>query len=160
MLKRALLLCALLFGLAGLASYGQGTPIRAEIKLARTDVRVNEAFLVSTSLRNASTEEQVLEVWACGYGRQWTADSPSVQVDHGEPCLANSLVKVKLRPGETYKRPPVRVTLAAGAVPATLITFRLGYQNELEPKDEGTQGSVKTAPPRIWSNAVRVSVTR
>ena len=160
MFKHVVFTSALLIGLAGAGAYGQTSPLRAEIKLSRTSVKNNELLSVSTIIRNTSREDQSFVAWACGYGRQWTSDSLSAQVNHGEPCLANALVKVKLKPGNSYqKKIQVSVTLPAAGAPQEAVTFRLGFASERDqPAPAPASGAATT--PRLWSNAVTVTVTR
>ena len=152
MCKHKVLFLALLSCFGGLAIYGQSSPIKVEIRLAKTTIKNNEELSVSTALRNASKEEQVLEVWACGYPNQWIADNPSVHVI-GEGCLKNTSFRVRLEPGKAFERAvSVRVQLAAGKGQAESVTFRLGIV-------DGAYGSAWTVS-QTWSNSVTVSVTK
>jgi hypothetical protein len=149
---RKALFATLLFCFGGLAAYGQSPPLLVEIKPAQTVVHSNEEFLVSTALRNTSSEVQVLGVMSCSYPSQWAADNTSVYVSQVS-CLRNVLFRISLKPGEAYERTlSVHVELASGKGQLESVTFRLGFQDENPP----------TVPrvPRIWSNAVTVSVTR
>ncbi len=156
-------LCALvsspLIGLAGPASDGQALPLKAESRLTQTSVKNNELFSVSTAIRNTSGKEQPLVAWDCSYSRQWITDSLSVRSE-GEPCLQNVLSKVKLRPGASYKKNvQALVTLPAGSAPTEVITFRLGFESEKDPMAPPS-ASHAAANPRLWSNAVTVTVTK
>lgn len=151
---RKTLFATLLLCFGGLAAYGQSSPIVAEIRPAQASVKNNEDFSVSTSLRNTSNSEQSLEVLYCGYSVQWVTDNPSVHVDFAEGgCMHNFPHKTVLKPGEAYERAlSVHVELASGNGQLESVTFRLGFQDENTP-------TVPTVP-RIWSNAVTVSVRR
>jgi len=153
MCKHKMLFLALLFCFRGLASQGQSSPIKVEIKVAQTSVKDNEAFSVSTELRNTGQEEKLLQVWSCSYPWQWETDNSSVHVNQVD-CLRNTLFKVRLKVGETYERSvSVRVELAPGEGHPESVTFRLGFQDA--PPETGST----TMSPPIWSNAVTVSVT-
>jgi hypothetical protein len=152
MRKVRLILSALLLCFAGLTAFPQDSPTQLEIKLAQTAVTNNEEFSVSTAIRNTGSEEQVLEIWACGYPNRWKADNLSVHVVN-EGCLKNTPFKVQLKPGRAYERKmQIRVELAPGSSQHESVTFRLG----IEGGDYGT--AWKVSP--IWSNAVTVNVTR
>ncbi len=160
MLKHSVWASALLICFAGLGSYGQSSPLRAEIKSTRTAVRNSELFFVSSTIRNTSNKEQSIVVWACGYGRQWAADVPPAKVVL-EDCLNNGLAKVRLKPDVSYERKvQVSVTLPAGSAPKQTITFRLGFASEDDPMAPPRPGANAASAPRLWSNAVTVTVTR
>jgi hypothetical protein len=149
--KLKALLGVLLFCVGGLAVYGQSPPLKVEIKTAQTAVKNNEEFTLSATILNTGKDEQMFEVWSCGY-LEWTVDNPSLQVV-GEDCLRNIPYKVKLKPGESgHWEVPVRVELPGGSGQHESVTFRLGFQT-------ATYGTEPEIPP-IWSNALTVSVTR
>lgn len=161
MKKYKVLFSALLFFLVGLTVYGQSSPIEVKITPARTTVKSNETFSVSTTLLNTSSEDQSPQVLYCCYSIQWTADNPLVHVDCAESCMHNFPHKARLKPGETYEKTVlVRVTLAAGKDPVERVTFRLGFRDPTY-ETVTTFGGVSTGwiPPR-WSNAVTINVTR
>ncbi len=152
MFKRKVLFGTLLFCFGGLAAFGQDSPIKVTISSALTQVRNNEIVSVCTTLRNISSEEQVLEALSCGYSNQWIADNPSVLL-LGDPCKKVGLMQIRLKPNETHERHlSIRVTLPASGSHPQSVTFRLGFQNE--------RSRTEMKPPRIWSNAVTVNVTR
>ena len=149
MLKTHALLSAMLFGLVGLAAYGQSTPWKAEIKLSQTSVKNNDSFLVSAAIRNTGGEEHVLGVYTCSYANQWRADNSVVLVP-GDSCMRNVPRKIRLGSGGSYeKKVLVQVALPTGKTPNESITFRLGFLDAL-----------MSNGPRIWSNAVTISVTK
>jgi len=159
MLRRSVLTTVLLICSAGSGSYGQSSPLRAEIELTRISVKNNEVFSVSTTIRNVSGEEQSLTTLDCGYSYQWTADNPLLR-SGAESCLQNALSTIRLGPGGSYKR-KVRVSalLRAGSDPKQAVTFRLGFVNDDGPMTQRPGVRAATAP-RLWSNAVTVTVTR
>jgi hypothetical protein len=150
--KHKVLFVVFLFCIGGLAAHSQSSPIVVEIKPTQTVVKDNETFSVSTTLRNRSSEVQVLGVMSCSYPAQWAVDNLSVYMSQVS-CLRNVLSRIILKPGEAYERTlSVHVELASGKGQLESVTFRLGFQDE----------NPLTVPkaPRIWSNAVTVSVTR
>jgi hypothetical protein len=150
--KRKVLFVVFLFCFEGLAAYGQSSPTNVEIKLAQIAVKNNEDFSVNTAIRNTGNDEQVLEIWFCGYCNRWIADNPSVHIGV-ESCLKNSSQTIRLMPGKAFEEAvPVRVELPVGSGQHELVTFRLGIKG-------GTYGTKWTVSP-IWSNAVTVNVTR
>jgi len=169
MRNRFLLACWLVVGVAHVACHGQATPLKAEIKLIRTSVKNNELFWIATSIRNASGAEQSLVAWSCSYSRQWITDNSAVSAE-GESCLQNTLAKIKLRPGASYKKNvQILVALPAGNTPRKAITFRLGFASEDDPmaprpKSDPTKLSPlkfeepRVPSPRLWSNAVTLHV--
>jgi len=146
--KRALILILVLF-FAGMATYGQDSPTRAEIKVAQSTVKNNEEFSVYTSIRNVGRDEQSVPLWSCSYPEQWTADNPAVHIA-GAACKKNDVVQVRLKPGEAYER-TLLVRIGAEHRAQRWVTFRLGF----EPPDHEKTGTAS----RIWSNAITVNVT-
>jgi len=150
---RKALFATLLLCFGGLALNGQSPQIRVEIKPTKTVVKNHEGFLVSTALRNTGNLEQLVSVWSCSYSTQWLTDNPSVQLTGGGDCFKNGLGIVRIKPGEAYERKvPVSVTLGSRSGQHESVTFRMGFQ------DENPRTIPK--PPRIWSNAVTVNITR
>jgi hypothetical protein len=137
---------------SALILYGQDSSLKVEIKLAQMSVINNENFSLSTTLRNTSAEEQVVEVWSCGYSNQWSSDNSSVHMYRG-PCMKTGLLQIRLKSGDAYQRDVmVYINLASGNSNNEPITFRLGFAN--------VSRGVAPKMPLTWSNAVTVSVTR
>jgi hypothetical protein len=150
--KSKLLLSVSLLFFAKLSAFSQSSTIKVEIEATQTAVKKNESFSVSTALYNTSREVQVLEVMSCSYPTQWEVDNPSVFVNQ-VGCLRNVLSRIRLNPGEGYKRPvSIQIKLIDRGMPIEPVTFRLGFQDD-------NPGAVPK-PKRIWSNAVTVSVKR
>ncbi len=153
MLKRQLLLCALLLVPRGLASFGQAPPIVAKITPALTGVKVNQTFAVSVVVRNISSEEQSLQFWTCGEGIVWSVDNPQVRPQVEGACTKPGRLRVALKPGEKFERTlHADVAVADGERIPDSVTFRL----KLYYDDHGT-------PPksvRFWSNPVAINVAR
>jgi hypothetical protein len=152
MCKQMGMLSALLLCFAGLAAYGQDSPIQVEIKPSQTKVNNYETFSVATEMRNTSTDEQSIELWSCSYPTQWVSDNPVVRFNL-VGCKKNDLLTIKLKPGKTLDRVlSVRIELPAEGDPIEEVTFRMGF---------------KTATSLIghenlpnWSRPVTVSVTK
>lgn len=133
------------------ATNNQDSPLKIEIEATQTIVKNNAIFLVSATIRNTSSNDQVFENWTCGYS-QWTTDNSIVQ-GGGEDCLKNVRRKEILKPGQSgHWTVPLIVCLQAGSNQQESVTFRLGYQPE----------TVRTEQlfSQIWSNEVKVTVTR
>lgn len=140
---------------AGYAASAQSQPFKAEIKLMRTEVSNNQTFTVMTAIRNTGTSVQSLYIWPCTYPLQWVADNPAIRVN-GVTCAKNSLVTIKLKPGEAYTGAlQVHVDLPFNEVKPENVAFRLEYGTTTP------NGVWKPWPdiPPIWSNAVTVVVT-
>jgi hypothetical protein len=136
--------------LIGIATYSQEPIFRVEIKALQSPITNKEEFTVSTSIRNLSRDDQSLLIWSCSYPQQWVADNPDIHITD-VPCKKNDVIRIELKPGETYDRP---LALYAADPDEDRkpkpITFRLGFKPTTDGKRE------PTAP--IWSNAVTLAV--
>jgi hypothetical protein len=133
-------------------AYGQESRFKAEIKLTQTEVSNHEIFSVSTSIRNTSIKDQVLDVWNCSYPEQWVSDNLNVHVEEAA-CLQNWHYKVKLAPGEAYERAvPIYLASCTRKTVPGAVTFRLGFQ-------EATRTKRYPDNSANWSNQVTLNVT-
>src|ERR1017187_8132507 len=103
MSERKMLLCALLSCFVGLAaceqigsksrvseqSDAEPLPLKVEINTAKTVVKNNEDFSITTVVRNTGSKEQSLWVLPCCYSAQWTSDIPFVHAECHEACMHN-----------------------------------------------------------------------
>jgi hypothetical protein len=152
MYKRIGTFSVLLFCFAGMAAYGQDSPFKVEIKLAQTQVNNYEAFSVATAIRNASAEEQTLDIWSCSYPTQWVSDIATVHVNLAV-CKKNELLHIKLKPGEACEKPlSIRIQLAPGDGKPEPVTFLMGYKS-------ATFVTGQVNRPN-WSNAATVTVVK
>lgn len=151
--KHKVFFSALMFCFAGLACYGQEPQIQAKITPALTEVRNNEAFLVSVVILNAGREDQVLRFSTCGEGIEWGTDNPLVRPHGGGSCKKPGILRIGLKPGGEYARKfSAHIELADDKTPHESVTFRL----ELFYEGHGAAAKVV----QIWSNAVTVNVQR
>lgn len=162
-------IAVLFFCSVALALTPQPSSLITEIRVSQTTVRNSAAkpkpaessawpheFSVATTIRNVSVREQAIHVTLCGFAYQWQVDNPKVYVDGGS-CLKNSIITIKLQPGETYTRSISMFvelpseSLGRGPQP---VTFRLGFGDSFW--NEKLRGEMQA----IWSNPITVSVTR
>lgn len=147
--RRGALLVLMLFLFIGMAAYGEDCPMRVGIRVTQSTVNNNGEFLVSTTIRNVSRDEQSLEVWSCSYPQQWTANNPAVHIT-SVACKKNDVIRVRLKPGEAYERTlSIHIGVAAEHRAQNSVAFRLGF----EPVTSEGTGS------HIWSNVITVNVT-
>jgi hypothetical protein len=145
-------LCALLLCFARLASYGQDSPLKVELKPAHTTVNNYQPFQVATAIRNTGAAEQLLDVWSCSYSTQWISDNPNVHLNL-VVCKKNDLIHLKVESGKDYEKPlSIRVELPAGDGQPESVTFRMGFKN----------ATFVTGQPDlpIWSDPVTITVTK
>ena|SRR5947209_11703351 len=77
--------------------------IAIEIKPKQATVKNSQDFSVGTTIRNTGKEDQQLEIWSCSYPEQWIVDNPIVHI-MAVSCKKNTVVHVRLKPGEAYDR--------------------------------------------------------
>jgi hypothetical protein len=136
---------------------GQSSPLKVEVKTARTVVKNKEAFSVSTAVRNTGSDVWELHVMSCSYSERWAVDSSSVHLV-GDACEKNVPMIFRLNPGEAYECAfRVWVELSDHKSQPESVTFRLGCQ-DLSYGATATRGGVGLSllPPK-WSNAVTAS---
>lgn len=156
-LGRAVLLASILFTTLSLsAAYGQGSPLKVEIKTPPTIIPNDRLFTLDVAIRNASTAEQVLQTYQCSDADwHWTTDNSAVQVQPREmpACKKNPLVYIKLKPGEAYERAlPIRVSVPAKETKSESVAFRIGFQPRLG------YNPLAESSPYIWSDPIRIKV--
>lgn len=129
----------------------QDPSIRAEVSVVRSSVNNGEAFSASTTIRNVGSGSRSLQVWSCSYPDQWTSDNPVVHV-RAVPCKKNVIVRIELKPGETYARDLSLLAKIGGTGSSPeVVRFRLGFSSDV---------SDEKKPPRlrIWSNVITIDV--
>lgn len=126
-----------------------------QIKVNQTQVTNKEQFAVAATIRNTGATQEVLQIWACSFPSEWVSDNKDVYV-HQVNCVQDSMTKIKLGPGETWKRSlPVYIQLPSNQTGPKPLTFRLGFGNSFH---FGSQRADQQAQA-IWSNAVTVTVS-
>ena len=127
----------------------QSSPLKVEIKTAKTVVKNKNEFSVATTIRNTGSAELSIERSYC-YS-EWTADNTLVHI--GGDCLKNSPITAILKPGNEIEGVvPIIIVLNSRTDQPVSVTFRLGI-------GYGHYGGAWTTS-RVWSNALTVSVVK
>jgi len=108
---------------------------------AKTQVKAGEEFEVKLRVVNSSEEPQSLKVWSCSWDMHWKWTNPRFGYKSWA-CAANSVMAVRLQPGEAYEK--VLVMKFAGGTSKTE-SLRLGFTPDSEKK-------------AYWSNEVVLGV--
>lgn len=155
MLRTPSLFAVLLLCFASQFVGGQDQSLSIQIKVNQTQVKNKEPLWVVVTIRNSGATEEELQTWACGFPSEWISDNTEVNL-HQVNCVQDTMRKIKLKPGESYKRKvPVEVQLPTSQMSQEPITFRLGFGNAFHYGDKQPDQRGRA----IWSNAVTVSVS-
>ena len=141
----------LLLAIATAASSVPTSLIRIEAVPSTASVHYRQWFEVTVSIRNASSEAQVLQLDGCQLAWQWKADNPDVRILRPAECRKNPLQYVRVASGETHQvRISASISASDTSQASATVTFRLGCQPHLG-------YDIATLAPYIWSNAISVT---
>ena len=129
---------------------GQESWVTVEARSDRTVVENLQTFSLDTNIRNADRQIHDLLVWSCTYSKHWLTSSSVVRLDP-ESCRKNLIIRVRLRPGQAYRKAlSIRVALPRPADQP--VTFQFGFQPLTRPASP-------QAAPVVWSNPIVITIT-
>lgn len=143
---------AVLLQLVGTRPINWEQSLRIEIKTPQVSVKADQRVPVSTLIRNSSSKDTKIEIWACAFPSEWVVDNPSIEIEQPN-CLSEARSTIVLKPGREYKR-DLTISVRLGNRNQNEVSFRMGFRNGVS-RDE--KHPPKTEP--VWSNLVTVSVT-
>jgi hypothetical protein len=135
-------------------AYVEASSLKLRVEPTQITVKNGQASSLVATIQNVSWKTQQLRIWSCSYDKHFSSDSKAVNVVP-VPCRANTLLGVRLEPGEKYRRElSVHIAVMAEEIQTEALTVRLGFE---QATNEG--GVVDESLSLIWSNPIRIKVT-